>query len=59
MADDQINDDDVKPENIRVTISMRIPGDLLNAYRERAERLGVPYQTLMQMKLRDGLANDS
>jgi hypothetical protein len=56
---DHITDDDVKPENLRITISMRLPGDLLDAYRKRAERLGVPYQTLMQMKLREGLERDS
>jgi hypothetical protein len=58
MTKDHITDDDVKPENLRITISMRIPGDLLDAYREKAERLGVPYQTLMQMKLREGLERD-
>jgi hypothetical protein len=59
MVDNLITDDDVKPENVRVTISMRLPGDLLHAYRDRAERLGIPYQTLMQMKLREGLERDS
>jgi uncharacterized protein (DUF4415 family) len=56
---DHITDDDMRPENIKVTISMRMPADVLDAYRARAKKLGIGYQTLMQMKLREGLEKDS
>lgn len=35
----------------------RLSGDLLNAYRVEAEKLGIGYQTLMQIKLKEGLEN--
>ena len=54
----QIKAEDLKPENLRITISMRLPGDLIDGYREQAEKLGIGYQTLMQMRLREGLQKD-
>jgi len=45
----------MKPENIKANITIRISGDLLNAYRGEAEKLGIGYQTLMQIKLKEGL----
>lgn len=47
----------MSPENIKANITIRISGDLLDAYRAEAERLGIGYQTLMQIKLREALAN--
>lgn len=55
---DHLTDDDMRPENIKVTISIRMPADVLDAYRTRAKKLGIGYQTLMQMKLREGLEKD-
>jgi uncharacterized protein (DUF4415 family) len=55
---DHITDDDLRPENIKVTISIRMPANVLDAYRSRAKKLGIGYQTLMQMKLREGLEKD-
>ena len=55
---DHLTDEDMRPENVKVTISMRMPADVLDAYRERAKKLGIGYQTLMQMKLREGLEKD-
>ena len=55
---DHITDEDIQPENIKVTISIRMPADVLDAYRSRAKKLGIGYQTLMQMKLREGLEKD-
>jgi uncharacterized protein (DUF4415 family) len=55
---DHLTDDDMRPANIKVAISMRMSADVLDAYRERAKKLGIGYQTLMQMKLREGLEKD-
>jgi len=52
-----LNDEHMKPENIKANITIRISGDLLDAYRAEATKLGIGYQTLMQMKLRETLDN--
>lgn len=52
---DLITDEDMKPENVRWNISIRLPGDLLDAYKAEAGRLGIGYQTLMQIKLREAI----
>ncbi len=52
-----LTDEDMKPENIKANITIRMSGDLLDAYRAEAARLGIGYQTLMQMKLREAIAN--
>jgi predicted DNA binding CopG/RHH family protein len=52
-----LTDEDMKPENIKANITIRISGDLLNAYRAEAAKLGIGYQTLMQIKLKEGLEN--
>ena len=52
-----LTDDDMKLENIKANITIRISGDLLNAYRTEAAKLGIGYQTLMQIKLKEGLEN--
>lgn len=55
---DHITNEDMRPENIKVTISIRMAADLLDAYRTRAKKMGIGYQTLMQLKLREALEND-
>ena len=50
-----LTDEDMKPENIKANITIRISGDVLNAYRAEAAKLGIGYQTLMQIKLKEGL----
>jgi len=52
-----LTDEDIKPENVKANITIRISGELLNAYRAEAEKLGIGYQTLMQIKLKEGLEN--
>ena len=52
-----LTDEDTKPENVKANITIRISGELLNAYRAEAEKLGIGYQTLMQIKLKEGLGN--
>lgn len=52
-----LTDEDMRPENIKANITIRISGELLNAYRAEAEKLGIGYQTLMQIKLKEGLEN--
>jgi len=56
-AKNLLTDDDMKPENIKANITIRISGDLLGSYRKEAEKLGIGYQTLMQIKLKEGLEN--
>ena len=46
-------------ENVKANITIRMPGDLLDAYRVEAARLGIGYQTLMQIKLREALLGNS
>lgn len=55
MSGGPLTEEDLKPENVRIRISMLIPEDLLDAYREEAAKRGIGYQTLMQIKLREGL----
>jgi predicted DNA binding CopG/RHH family protein len=50
-----LTDEDMKPENIKANITIRISGQLLNAYRAEAEKLGIGYHPLMQIKLKEGL----
>lgn len=52
-----LTDEDMKPENIKANITIRVSGELLNAYRIEAQKLGIGYQTLMQIKLKEGLEN--
>ena len=52
-----LTDEDMKPENVKANITIRMSGDLLDAYRKEAARLGIGYQTLMQIKLREAIAN--
>lgn len=48
---------DFKPENVKVRINMMISEDLLETYRVEAKKLGIGYQTLMQIKLKEALDN--
>lgn len=50
-----LSDEDMKLENVKANITIRISGDLLDSYRAEANKLGIGYQTLMQMKLKEGL----
>ena len=52
-----LSEDDFKPENIKTNITIRVSMDLLNLYRKEAEKLGIGYQTLMQMKLKESIDN--
>ena len=52
-----LTEEDMRPENIKANITIRLSGELLNAYRAEAAKLGIGYQTLMQIKLKEGLGN--
>lgn len=52
-----LSEEDLKPENVRMRISMMMPLDLIDRYRAEAAKLGIGYQTLMQLKLREALDN--
>ena len=47
--------EDFKNENVRIQISIKIPIDLLKAYRDEAEKQKKGYQTLIQETLRKSL----
>ena len=52
-----ICEEDLKPENIKTNVTIRMSGDLPDAYRALASRLGIGHQTLMPIKLREALDN--
>jgi hypothetical protein len=52
---DILSEEDFHPDNVKIRISMFIPLSLQDAYRAEAEKLGIGYQTLMQIKLKEGL----
>ena len=54
-----LTDEDMRPSNIKINMTMRVTQDLLDKYRTEAERLGIGYQTLMQMKLKEGIESPS
>jgi predicted DNA binding CopG/RHH family protein len=55
--EDILTDEDFKSENVKIRISMFIPLSLQEAYKSEAAKLGIGYQTLMQMKLKEALDN--
>jgi predicted DNA binding CopG/RHH family protein len=52
-----LTDEDMKPENIKANITIRVSGELLIAYRVETEKLGIGFQTMMQIKQKEGLEN--
>ena len=40
-GDDLITDTDIEPENVRVAVTLMLPGDMLLYYRGRAKRLNL------------------
>ncbi len=55
--EDLLTEEDFKPENVKVRISMFVPLSLQKAYKVEASKLGIGYQTLMQMKLKEAINN--
>ena len=51
----EIPKDEFEPKNIKVRISMMIPGDVLDGYKKASKECKKPYQVLMQEKLREAL----
>lgn len=54
-----IPDEAFAPENVRVRISIMIPGDVLDAVRKMAAADGIKYQTLINKLLRDAVSAGS
>jgi hypothetical protein len=52
-GDVDIPSDTFEPENLKVRITTFIDGDLLEECRRQARKLGIGYQTLINMKLRE------
>lgn len=44
---------ELKPKD--KTVNLRLPGDLLEAVRERAKRAGLPYQRFIRMALEEAV----
>lgn len=42
---------------LKKPVTMRLGGDVLDYFKEMAEKTGVPYQTLINLYLRDCMAN--
>lgn len=55
MGNVNIPPEDFKDQNVRIQISMKVPFDLLKAYREEALKQKKGYQTLMQETLRKAI----
>jgi uncharacterized protein (DUF4415 family) len=53
-----IADEPYNPSDAKVRISILIDGDILLGFKKQAARTGIPYQTLMNAKLRE-LINQS
>jgi len=49
----EVSDDELAPEAVRRRISIMVPEDVLARLQKRAQREGLPYQTLMNQILRD------
>jgi len=58
MKEPLLTEDDLKPENVKANITIRMSLDLLDLYRAEAKRLGIGYQTLMQMKLKEAISKN-
>jgi predicted DNA binding CopG/RHH family protein len=50
-----IDTKDFQDENVRASISIRVPMGLLKAYKREADRRGIGYQTLMLNALQDNI----
>ena len=55
MKKNILSEEDFKSENVKVRINMFVSQDLLETYREAAGKLGIGYQTLMQIKLKEAI----
>ena len=57
---DKLSDDEFEPKYVKHRISILIPEDVLNHYREMAKKEGIGYQTLINKVLRENMnANNS
>lgn len=55
---DSLRDEDFDSKNIRHRISIVIPEDILEYYRNLAKEKGLGYQTLMNQALRDAASSN-
>lgn len=54
-----LTDEDMKPENIKVNITLTISGAVLDYYREVAKNIGVHYTDVMEFMLFDHIIQAS
>ena len=55
MKKDILTKEDLKDENITERVNMAISHAIVKEYRKRAKGLGIGYQTLMKIKLKEAL----
>lgn len=51
----QIRRSALDPKETKVAMTLRIDGDVILWLRQEAERTGIPYQTLLNAKLRESM----
>ena len=51
----EIPDDAFEPRNVKERITIMVDQDVLNVYREKAEKTGDKYQSLINRTLREAL----
>jgi predicted DNA binding CopG/RHH family protein len=52
---DLLTEEDFKPENTKMRITTFVSGDVLNWLKSEADKRGIGYQTLLDMKLRESM----
>ena len=58
FGDVNVPEEAFRPENERWHISIKIPGDVLDAIKALAKQEGLPYQTLINRILRDAVMGE-
>ncbi|MCM2282020.1 MAG: BrnA antitoxin family protein [Bdellovibrionaceae bacterium] len=54
---DLLNANDIEPRNVKERITCMIDEDVVNWLRGEADEMGIGYQTLLNMKLREAMTS--
>jgi uncharacterized protein (DUF4415 family) len=54
-----VNRPALDPKETKIAMTLRIDGDVVLWFRKEAERTGIPYQTLLNSKLRESMNQPS
>ena len=55
----RVNRPQLDPKETKIAMTLRIDGDVVLWFRKEAERTGIPYQTLLNSKLRETMNQPS